>query len=164
MKSHKLQENVDWESCLDKYSEIATNFLQQYPQVVNNDKFPHEAGTITKAQLTAKVKAIRSKYRAAVDSGKKSGQGRVVYEHYNLCSEIWGGSPATSALPVGVETGNGAESPTDSGSSPAGSELASRPASPQAQSQDEPSGSGSQPAAVHNRRDLLQVGSFMTEI
>ena len=40
----------------------------------------------------------------AVDSGRRSGHGRVVYLYYELCEKIWGGSPATEKIKTGVET------------------------------------------------------------
>ena len=41
-------------------------------------EFPHESEEINKTILTNKLKAIRIKFRAAVDSGRKSGHGRIV--------------------------------------------------------------------------------------
>ena len=40
----------------------------------------------------------------AVDSGRRSGHGRVVYRFYDLCEKIWGGSPATERIDPDVET------------------------------------------------------------
>ena len=40
-------------------------------------------------------------FRQAVDTGRKSGCGRVVYE---LCESIWAGFPATEQLSSGLET------------------------------------------------------------
>ena len=39
-----------------------------------------------------------------MDSGRRSGHGRVVYLYYELCAKIWGGSPATEQIGTGVET------------------------------------------------------------
>lgn len=39
-----------------------------------------------------------------MDSGEKSGHGRVVSLYYNLCGKIWGGSPATEHIDTGLET------------------------------------------------------------
>ena len=47
--------------------------------------------------------AIRSKFRAAIDSGRKSGRGRVVFLFFDICQDIWGGSPAIKILPTGIE-------------------------------------------------------------
>ena len=51
-----------------------------------------------------KLKNIRKKYRNAVDTGKKSGQGKVVLLYFNECEKIWGGSTATAKLQTGLET------------------------------------------------------------
>ena len=40
----------------------------------------------------------------AVDSGRRSGHGRVVYLYFDLCEKIWGGSPATEQMDTGLET------------------------------------------------------------
>ncbi|XP_050956819.1 uncharacterized protein LOC127157624 [Labeo rohita] len=111
-KSTKLQENVDWESCHSKYSDITDAFQAQYPRELTNKDFPHDATMVSKAQVTAKLKNIRSKYRHAVDTGRQSGQGRVVLIFYELCEEIWGGSPATRSIDAGFETGDLEESST----------------------------------------------------
>ena len=50
------------------------------------------------------MKNIRSKYRQAIDSGKKSGHGRVVKLFFELCEHIWGGSPATKTIINGMES------------------------------------------------------------
>ncbi|XP_030611184.1 uncharacterized protein LOC115798476 [Archocentrus centrarchus] len=54
------------------------------------------------------------KYRQAVDSGCRSGHGRVVLLVFELCEQIWGGSPATSTLEVGLETADLEDSGADS--------------------------------------------------
>ena len=59
---------------------------------------------MTQKWLTDKLKAIRNKYRQAVDAKKKSGFGRVVMLFFELCEEVWGGSPATIQIPCGVES------------------------------------------------------------
>ena len=59
---------------------------------------------LTKTALTTKLKAIRAKCRHAVDSGRKSGHGRVVLLYFDFCEKIWGGSPATRALGSGIKT------------------------------------------------------------
>ena len=69
--------------------------------------FPHKGRInkeLTKAILTTKLKNIRLKYRKAVDSGRRSGHGRVVLLYYELCDKIWGGSPATEQIEGGLET------------------------------------------------------------
>ncbi|XP_060772569.1 uncharacterized protein LOC132883229 isoform X2 [Neoarius graeffei] len=50
------------------------------------------------------MKAIRGKYKNAIDTGRRSGHGRVVFLYLELCEEIWGGSPSTTTLHNGLET------------------------------------------------------------
>ena len=50
------------------------------------------------------MKAIRSKFRAAIDSGRKSGHGRVALLFFDICQDIWGGLPSTTTLASGNET------------------------------------------------------------
>ena len=59
---------------------------------------------MTKQIITTKLKAIRQKYRQAVDSGRYSGHGRVVLLYYEICEKVWGGSPATEQLESGIES------------------------------------------------------------
>lgn len=66
--------------------------------------YPHKGEEITKQCLTNKLKSIRLKYRQAVDTGKRSGHGRVVLLYYQLCKSIWGGSPATQQPESGLES------------------------------------------------------------
>ncbi|XP_041867925.1 uncharacterized protein LOC121656825 [Melanotaenia boesemani] len=117
-KTTKLQENVNWESCQSKYSDIMDAFLAQYPRHPTNKDFPHEVNTITKAQVTAKVKNIRSKFRLAVETGRRCGQGRVVLLFFELLEEIWGKSFATRSIDAGFETGDLEETSSMQSSSP----------------------------------------------
>ena len=65
---------------------------------------------MTKQVVTTKLKAIRQKYRQAVDSGRRSGHGRVVLLYSivllysELCEKVWGGLPATEQLESEIET------------------------------------------------------------
>ncbi|CAL8405074.1 unnamed protein product [Boreogadus saida] len=83
---------------------------RQYPKEATED-FPHDAMAMTKSQLTSKLKNIRCKYRGAVDTGRRSGQGRVVMLYYELCQEIWGGSPSTRCIEGAMETDDLLDSP-----------------------------------------------------
>ncbi|KAJ8013822.1 hypothetical protein DPEC_G00033780 [Dallia pectoralis] len=95
--------------------------------------------------VTSKVKNIRSKYRHAVDTGRRRCQGRVVLIFYELCEEIWGGSPATRSIDAGIETGDLEESSTSTVELPSDSpnSTESRDCLPS--------------AVVKQRRDLLQA-------
>ena len=59
---------------------------------------------MTKQILTTKLKAIRQKFRHAVDSGRRSVHGKVVLIYFKLCEKVWGGSPATEQLECGAES------------------------------------------------------------
>ena len=105
IKSQKLQ-SVDWESVKSKYKDIFDHFVVALPEE-NTDicrNFPHKKEEIKLQNVTAKLKAIRLKFRQAVDSGRQSGHGRVVMIYYELCEKIWGGSPATEQIDGGIET------------------------------------------------------------
>ena len=39
-----------------------------------------------------------------MDSGRRSGRGRVVLLHFELCEQIWGGSLADVMVSSGIET------------------------------------------------------------
>ncbi|KAK5910864.1 hypothetical protein CgunFtcFv8_005089 [Champsocephalus gunnari] len=144
----KIQESFDWESCKSKYSDIGDTFQVQDPRTPTDKDFPHDASVITKVQFTA----ICSKYRQAVDPGRWSGQGRVVLLFFELCEEVWGGSPATCTISSGFETGDLEESSSGPSSSPS---LEGSNDSPQSESSES---STSLPAAVvKHRRDLLQA-------
>ncbi|XP_061574466.1 uncharacterized protein LOC133453999 [Cololabis saira] len=115
-KTSKIQEGVDWESCQPKYGDILALFLEQYPTETSED-FPHRKEDVSRTSLTTKLKAVRGKYRKAVDTGRKSGHGRVVLLYFELCEQVWGGSPATTTLSSGVESTDLDESFTPSTSS-----------------------------------------------
>ena len=99
-KTKKAAESVDWESVKSKYSDILQEFLAAIPENADGNvkDFPHEKEQITKQIVTSKLKAIRVKFRQAVDSGKRSGHGRVVLLYYELCEQVWCGSPATEQI------------------------------------------------------------------
>ena len=66
--------------------------------------YPHTSDEVTKQVVTSKLKGIRLKYCLAVDSGRRSGHGRVVLFYFELCEKIWGGSPATEQICSGIES------------------------------------------------------------
>lgn len=38
-----------------------------------------------------------------MNKGSRSGSGKIVKENFDLLNEIWGGSPATSTVPFGID-------------------------------------------------------------
>ena len=57
----------------------------------------------TKERVNERLKKIKTSFRKAVDSRKSSG-GRVVWNLYDECYELWSGSPAVKCLNHGLET------------------------------------------------------------
>ena len=95
---------IDWESVKAKYEKITNIFIERYPKSKDgkptNDDYPKSKSLdkFTKERVSAKLKAIRQKYKKAVDSGKRSGGGRIVMTFYDLCNEIWAGAPSTTSV------------------------------------------------------------------
>ena len=54
--------------------------------------------------VSSKIKAVSGNYRKAVDTGRQGGGVHVVATFYDLCLEIWAGSPATEPIASGVES------------------------------------------------------------
>lgn len=50
-----------------------------------------------------KIKRLRQDYHAAVNRGTRSGSGKLVHDNFDLITRIWGGSPATTSLPFGID-------------------------------------------------------------
>ena len=128
-KREQSDEGNDFESDLVKlYSELRIGMTSEFdesfgPAVVlyqNTDDMNKEEALKYKKQckaqedlkskgyvrIKAKVKELRQNYKQAVDSGSRSGSGksveRCVEKHWAQFEEIWGGSPATTALLGGI--------------------------------------------------------------
>ena len=96
-------EGLHWEGIRAKYEKIQELFIERYPRAETEAMeidFPRAlcVQNITKERISAKVKSIRTKYKKAVDVGRRSGGGRIVMTFYDLCSEIWEGSPSTNSI------------------------------------------------------------------
>ena len=88
-KVAKAFESVDWESIQSKYADILERFKQQYPSTSDEETsacsgkdFPHKTSDITKLITATKLKNIRTKFRQSVDTGKRSGHGRIVWLYF----------------------------------------------------------------------------------
>ena len=149
-KSNKLQEGVDWESCKSKYEDIKGLFEAQYPNKSTEKDFPHDVKTISRIQVQTKLKNIRKNYRKAVVAGRRSGS-RVVLKYFELCEQLWGGSPATQCIDAAIETSD-QEGIEDL-------EYSSSESEETADSEPTEAIRNFPPAVVKKRRDLLQVGS-----
>ena len=102
-KSAKAAEGLAWGTAKNRYENIAKNYpkndLQAYPRGGQD-----VLKTFTKDRVQSKIKKIKAGYRKAVDTGRKSGGGRLVASFYDECCEIWAGSPAVEPITRGIET------------------------------------------------------------
>ena len=57
-------------------------------------------------RVVEKTKEIRQNYSKAVVSGRRSGSGKLIYEHYDKLVQIWGSTPNVSPLKFGVSADN----------------------------------------------------------
>lgn len=108
-KVKKSAESIDWESVRSKYDDIFALMQEYLPNNVEEDgengkDYPHSKQELSKAVVSTKLKNVRLMFRQAVDSGRRSGHGRVVMLYFELCEKIWGGSPATTQIEGGLET------------------------------------------------------------
>ena len=108
-KALKANLGLEWETIKNRYEEITTRFRSSYPTKESGasiEEFPKSDDTsiITKERVCTKIKRIKTSFRKAVDSGRRSGGGRVVLHLYDECYEIWAGSPAVDSIKTGIET------------------------------------------------------------
>ena len=121
-KSTKEYEGIDFESDLVQYyGDIRKMMAETHPEedfglaevmVQNTD-------TMTKSELLMykrkierleklrkegykriknKIKELRRGYKKAIDSGTRSGSGRLIQENFEILKEIWSGCPAVTSL------------------------------------------------------------------
>eukprot|EP00794_Sanderia_malayensis_P020624 gene20624-22659_t len=108
-KASKTALGLDWETIKSKYEEILELFHTRYPKEgadFSKEQYRHisDPTVITKDKIVSKIKRIRTMFRKAVDSGRKSGGGRVIFALYDECEEIWAGSPAVNSMNDGIES------------------------------------------------------------
>ena len=93
-------EGVERESLRTKYDKIMEIVHKNYPKTGNIEECIQE---LHKACITSKVKKVHSDYKKAADLGKRSGGRRTIMTFYDLCQDIWAGSPATTSLSSGFD-------------------------------------------------------------
>ena len=54
--------------------------------------------------IDRKLKTIRTNFKKAVDTNKRTGSGRVVLTFYGLCEKLWSGSPAVTSTNQSAES------------------------------------------------------------
>ena len=87
-------EGVDWESKRSKYEQIFEIVTKEYP---DGEHYQNKK-SMTKDRVTAKLKSIRTGFKKAADTGRRSGGGRVVFTFYDLCMNLWGGLPSVTSI------------------------------------------------------------------
>ena len=55
-------------------------------------------------RVQEQVKVLRQKFSEAVTTGRRSGKGQIVMEHYDDLINLWGGSPTSEPLSYGCST------------------------------------------------------------
>ena len=102
--SNCMFNGTDWESVNSKYDKIREILVERYPKFKegerSNPDYPNSKSLqrITKERIAAKLKTVQKNFKKAVDSGKRSGRGRVVVTYYDLCHDIWAGSTSTNSI------------------------------------------------------------------
>ena len=99
-KKNMEAEGVEQESLRTKYDKIMEIVHKNYPKTGNIEECIQE---LHKACITSKVKKVHSDYKKAVDLGNRSGGRRIIMTFYDLCQDIWAGSPATTSLSSGFD-------------------------------------------------------------
>ena len=99
-KKNMEAEGVERESLRTKYDKIMEIVHKNYPKTGNIEECIQE---LHKACITSKVKKVHSDYKKAVDLGNRSGGRRIIMTFYDLCQDIWAGSPATTSLSSGLD-------------------------------------------------------------
>lgn len=81
-RAQKIGEELDWERIRNNYFDIADRMVEALRKYNDHDgsgkDYKHNPEEITKEKVATKLKAVRKKYRIAVDSGRESGHGRVI--------------------------------------------------------------------------------------
>ena len=86
-KAENDYEGVNWGSKRTKYEQIKSKFCELHPEV-EDEKFPRGNDSITKERVSAKLKSVRTHFKKAVDTGKRSGGGRIIFTFHELCERI----------------------------------------------------------------------------
>ena len=100
-KSENSYEGIYQGSVKEKDELIKNDFLEAFSSE-NKPRF-HEKLLFTREKVAAKIKQMRVSYRKPLDSGKQSGGVRVAATVFDLCNQIWSGSPATESISSGLD-------------------------------------------------------------
>ena len=109
---YKASQSVDgneWETIKNKYKKMTKKFKSRYPKResgVEHTQYPHcdDSFVFIKERISTKLNRLKTNFRKAVDSGRKSGGSRTVLGLYDECYEIWAGSRAVESVDRGIES------------------------------------------------------------
>ena len=104
-KASKILQGQDWESVRTKYKDIAERLHAVHLKEGKLEEYPHTAdpSVITKDRILSKLKRIKN-YKKAIDTGRKSGGGKVVTTFCKACSDIWAGAPSVKCINNSLES------------------------------------------------------------
>ena len=91
----------NWEKKRQNHEDIFDILMKEYPD--EKEKYPNKE-KISKKRATAKLKSIRSGFEKAIDCGKKSGWGRVVFTFFDFCNDLCVGCPALTSIQNSINT------------------------------------------------------------
>ena len=77
--------------------------MSNLPKETGSEECAHSTDFFTRERIVSKIKQIRAKYWKALDARRQSGGGRIAATFYDLCSEIWSGSPAMGSIQAGLK-------------------------------------------------------------
>ena len=80
-------------------SEMDDEALKEYKQKVDDESRQIKEGY---KKVQVKMKEMRRGYKNAVDSGTRSGSGKLVIDNYDILKEIWGCSPSVTTIQGGI--------------------------------------------------------------
>ena len=109
-KNEKSVDGLNWNAIRSKYEDIHQKFVSLYMERNENiDEFPNrgDPAVFTKAMIMGKIKRIKNSYREALRRGKRTAGGRIVYQYYDDCVQIWDTAPPVEPISSGIETSSG---------------------------------------------------------
>ncbi|CAH3023629.1 unnamed protein product [Porites evermanni] len=84
------------------YTEIRRCMAVDFPDDFGPEVLTEPTKSL-KEMMKEKIRNVRQDFCAAINKGTRSGSGKIVQENFELLSEIWGGSPASTSLSFGID-------------------------------------------------------------
>ena len=97
-----------WESTRNKYKNIqkilVENYLSNEFDKENNPNAQKIGELLIKDWISAKLKIFCADFCKAIDKRKISGSRRVLFTFFDLCEQLWGGSPAFTTIENSIDS------------------------------------------------------------